>query len=190
MTPISTSSSCPALPWIPPNHQPSPTQSRSSTLYSALAATTNTRPSVSWIISFYSPSSLGKLEALIQDNISRLISVSRRFGSTGEDLPLNLKFAALTSDIITECCLGGKQRIISKSKGFKAMVMETTDALTENMLITVQLQWLLQLMDSLPDWLIEAMLGPGPAKFNEFKRVRSFPPFKSCVCALAWNWWW
>lgn len=55
------------------------------------------------------------------------------------------------------------------------MVLETTDTLTDNMHVTVQLQWLPQLLDALPDWLVEGMLGPGMAKFNELKRVSSVP---------------
>ncbi len=51
------------------------------------------------------------------------------------------------------------------------MVLETTDALTDNMHVTVQFQWLPLLIDKLPDALVEALLGPGMAKFNELKRV-------------------
>lgn len=58
------------------------------------------------------------------------------------------------------------------------MVLDTTDALTDNMHVTVQLQWLPQLMDSLPDWLVEGILGPGMAKFNELKRVCTLPQFE------------
>lgn len=51
------------------------------------------------------------------------------------------------------------------------VVLDATDALTENMHMTVQLQWLPKLMDRLPDKLVEAMVGPGLAKFNDLKRV-------------------
>ena len=85
-------------------------------------------------------------------------------------LPMKPAFAALTSDIIAEYCFGGSENYI-EAPGFNAMVLETTDALTENMHVTVQLQWLPQLMDRLPDALVEGMLGPGMAKFNELKRV-------------------
>jgi hypothetical protein len=51
------------------------------------------------------------------------------------------------------------------------VVLDATDALTENMHVTVQLQWLPKLMDMLPDKLVEAMVGPGLAKFNDLKRV-------------------
>jgi len=51
------------------------------------------------------------------------------------------------------------------------VVLDATDALTDNMHVTVQLQWLPQLMDMLPDKLVEAMVGPGLAKFNELKHV-------------------
>ena len=118
----------------------------------------------------FSASSLRKLEPLIQDNISRLISVFRNYQSTGEVLPLRPAFAALTSDIIAEYCFGESENYI-EAEGFNAMVLNTTDVLTDNMHVTVQLQWLPQLMDSLPDWLVEGMLGPGLAKFNELKRV-------------------
>lgn len=118
---------------------------------------------------FFSPASLRRLEPLIQDNVSRLISVFRRFQRTGEILPLRPAFAALTSDIIGEYCFGGGENYI-EAPGFNAMVLDATDALTENMHVTVQLQWLPKLMDKLPDKLVEAMVGPGLAKFNDLKR--------------------
>jgi hypothetical protein len=124
----------------------------------------------------FSASSLRKLEPLVQSNISRLISVFRKYQSTGEVLPLRPAFAALTSDIIAEYCFGGSENYI-EAEGFNVMVLDTTDVLTENMHVTVQLQWLPKLMDALPDWLVEGMLGPGMAKFNELKRV-SFSPFR------------
>ena len=95
----------------------------------------------------------------------------RGYKASGAVLPLKPAFAALTSDIIAEYCFGGSENYI-EAEGFNAMVLETTDTLTENMHITVQLQWLPKLMDMLPDWLVEGMLGPGMAKFNELKRVR------------------
>lgn len=97
----------------------------------------------------------------------------RNYQKSGEVLPLRPAFAALTSDIIAEYCFGGSENYV-EAEGFNAMVLDTTDALTENMHVTVQFQWLPQLMDSLPDWLVEAMLGRGLAKFNELKRV-SYP---------------
>jgi hypothetical protein len=36
---------------------------------------------------------------------------------------------------------------------------------------SVNLQWLPQLLDRLPDKLIESAIGPGMAKINEMKRV-------------------
>ena len=55
------------------------------------------------------------------------------------------------------------------------MVLETVDILTGNMHITVQWQFLPQLLDSLPDWVVEIIFGPGLAKFNELKRVSTCP---------------
>lgn len=88
-------------------------------------------------------------------------------------------FAALTSDIIADYCFGASENYI-EAAGFNAVVLETTDSLTENMHITVQFQWLPRLMDSLPDKIVEGMLGEGMAKFNELKRV-SVPASRSYV---------
>jgi hypothetical protein len=118
----------------------------------------------------FSQSSLRKLEPLIQDKIDRLVSVFRRYQQTGEVLPLRAAFAALTSDIIADYCFGASENYI-EAPGFNAVVLETTDSLTENMHITVQFQWLPRLMDSLPDKVVEGMLGEGMSKFNELKRV-------------------
>jgi hypothetical protein len=107
---------------------------------------------------------------LIQDKIDRLVSVFRRYQQTGEVLPMRAAFAALTSDIIADYCFGASENYI-EAAGFNAVVLETTDSLTENMHITVQFQWLPRLMDSLPDKIVEGMLGEGMAKFNELKRV-------------------
>ncbi|KAE8445439.1 hypothetical protein EG329_013452 [Mollisiaceae sp. DMI_Dod_QoI] len=118
---------------------------------------------------FFSSGSLRKLEPLIHDKISRLISVFRRYQSTGEPLPLRPAFSALTSDIIAEYCFGISENYI-EAPGFNAMVMEATDALTDNTHIMVQAQWLPQILDMLPEKLNEAIVGPGLAKFNILKR--------------------
>jgi len=118
----------------------------------------------------FSSSSIRKLESLIQDNIDRLMSVFRNYQSTGEALPIRPAFGALTSDIITEYCFGISENYI-EAPGFNAMVLKATDALTDSMHITVQYQWLPQLMDCMPESWVEALLGPGMAKFNEMKHV-------------------
>jgi hypothetical protein len=59
-------------------------------------------------------------------------------------------FGALTSDTIAEYCFGVSENYI-EAPGYNAMVLETTETLTENMHVTVQLQWLPRLMDNLPD---------------------------------------
>jgi cytochrome P450 len=142
------------------------------------------RPRRAALNPFFSPASLRKLEPLIQENICRLVSVFQKYQRTGEVVPLRPAFAALTSDIISEYCFGGSENYI-EAEGFNAMVMETTDALMDNMHITVQLQWLPKLIDSLPDWLVEGMLGPGMAKFNELKRVSHSTSLKT-LSMLMW----
>jgi hypothetical protein len=116
---------------------------------------------------------------LIQDKIDRLISVLRRYQRTGEVLPMRPAFAALTSDIIADYCFGASENYI-EAPGFNAMVLEATDTLTENMHVTVQFQWLPQLMDRIPDKIVEGMLGEGMAKFNKLKRV-TVSESRSCV---------
>jgi cytochrome P450 len=123
----------------------------------------------------FSQTSLRKLEPLIQDKIDRLVSVLGRYQQTGEVLPMRAAFAAMTSDIIADYCFGTSENYI-EAPGFNAIVLEKTDSLTENMHITVQFQWLPRLMDSLPDKIVEGMLGEGMlgegmAKVNELKRV-------------------
>jgi hypothetical protein len=88
-------------------------------------------------------------------------------------------FAALTSDIIADYCFGASEDYI-EAPGFNAMVLEATDTLTENMHVTVQFQWLPQLMDRVPDKIVEGMLGEGMAKFNKLKRV-TVSESRSCV---------
>jgi cytochrome P450 len=68
---------------------------------------------------FFSPVSLRRLEPLIQDNVSRLISVFRLYQSTGEIISLRPAFAALTSNIIAEYCFGGSEHYI-EAPGFNA----------------------------------------------------------------------
>ena len=92
---------------------------------------------------------------------------------------MNPAFAALTSDIIADYCFGASENYI-EAPGFNAMVLETTNTLTENMHVTVQFQWLPQLLDRLPDKIVEGMLGEGMAKFNELKRV-SVSESRLCV---------
>lgn len=142
------------------------------------------RPRRAALNPFFSPASLRKLEPLIQENICRLVSVFQKYQRTGEVVPLRPAFAALTSDIISEYCFGGSENYI-EAEGFNAMVLETTDALMDNMHITVQLQWLPKLIDSLPNWLVEGMLGPGMAKFNELKRVSHSTSLKT-LSMLMW----
>jgi len=76
----------------------------------------------------------------------------------------------MTSDIITEYCFGFGENYI-EAPGFNAVVVETTDALTDNMHITLQAQWLPRLLDRLPDRWIESVFGAGMAKINVMKRV-------------------
>jgi hypothetical protein len=51
------------------------------------------------------------------------------------------------------------------------MVNEVMDTLVDLTHITVQVQWVPKLINSLPDWLVESLMGPGMAKFNDLKRV-------------------
>lgn len=118
---------------------------------------------------FFSSSSLRKLEPLIQDNISRLLAVFRRYQKTGEVLPIRPAFSALTSDVITEYCFGISENYI-EAKDFNALVLETTDKLTDNMHITVQWPWLPVLLNKLPDKIVEAIFGEGMATFHVLKR--------------------
>lgn len=122
------------------------------------------------IAPFFSSSSLRKLEPLIQENIDRLLTVFRRYQSTGEPIPLRPAFGALTSDIIAEYCFGVSENYV-EAPGFNVMVLETTDVLTDTMHITVQLQWLPTLLNSLPDAIVVGMFGPGMGKVLELKRV-------------------
>ncbi|KAL2065271.1 hypothetical protein VTL71DRAFT_2940 [Oculimacula yallundae] len=121
------------------------------------------------IAPFFSTNSLRKLEPLIQENISKLITVFRRFQKTGEPIPLRPAFGALTSDIIAEYCFGVSENYV-EAPGFNVMVLDTTDALTDAMHVTVQWQWLPTFLNSLPDWIAIGMFGPGMAKFLELKR--------------------
>jgi len=98
------------------------------------------------------------------------MSVFRRYQSSGEVLPIRPAFGALTSDIITEYCFGISENYI-EAPDFNATVLKATDALTDSMHITVQWQWLPQLLDSMPEKWVEGLLGPGMAKFNEMKHV-------------------
>lgn len=66
---------------------------------------------------FFSPASARRLEPLIQENVSRLMAVFRRFQQTGEILPLRPAFAALTSDVISEYCFGRSENYI-EAPGF------------------------------------------------------------------------
>lgn len=118
---------------------------------------------------YFSTSSLRKLEPLILDKISRLISVFRRYQKTGEPIPMRPAFGALTSDIIAEYCFGISENYI-EAEGFNRVVMEATDALTDNTHITVNAQWLPKVLDALPDRVMEGVFGPGMAKFNLMKR--------------------
>jgi len=121
---------------------------------------------------FFSSRSLRKLEPMIQENISRLISVFRRYQTTGEVVPMKHAFGALTSDIVSEYCFGGSENYI-EAPGFNAMVNEVMDTLVDLTHITVQAQWVPKLINGLPDWLVESLMGPGMAKFNDMKRVSS-----------------
>jgi len=79
-------------------------------------------------------------------------------------------FGAMTSDIIGEYCFGTTENYI-EAPGFNAVVVETTEALTDNTHITVQAQWFPRLLDRLPDRFNESVFGSGMAKINEMKRV-------------------
>jgi cytochrome P450 len=123
---------------------------------------------------FFSSASMRKVEPLIQDKISLLISVFRRYQSTGEILHIRPAFSALTSDVITEYCFGISENYI-EAKEFNAMVLETTDKLTDNMHVTVQWPRLPIWLNKLPDRIVGGIFGEGMATFQVLKRVRSDP---------------
>ncbi|TVY42227.1 Cytochrome P450 monooxygenase [Lachnellula occidentalis] len=118
--------------------------------------------------SFFSPGSLRKLEPLIQDCISRLIAVFRQYQKTGAVIEMKPAFGAMTSDIIAEYCFGTTENYI-EAPGFNAVVIETTEALTNNVHIDIAVSWLPQLLDHLPNRLISSVLGSGFTKMNEMK---------------------
>jgi cytochrome P450 len=122
------------------------------------------------IAPFFSTASLRKLEPTIQDNVSRLIAVFRRFQKTGEVLRIRPAFSALTSDIIAEYCFGVSENYID-APDFNVLVLEITDQLTNNMHVTVQWPWLPVLLNKLPEKLVEIMFGQGMALFHVLKRV-------------------
>ncbi|CZR65666.1 related to trichodiene oxygenase [cytochrome P450] [Phialocephala subalpina] len=117
---------------------------------------------------FFSASSLRKLEPLILSKITSLISVFRRYQKAGEQIPMRPAFGALTSDIIAEYCFGISENYI-EAEGFNRVVMEATDALSNNTHITVNAQWLPKVLDMLPEKIMESVVGPGMAKFNSMK---------------------
>lgn len=119
---------------------------------------------------FFSSASIRKIEPLIQDKISLLISVFRRYQSTGEILHIRPAFSALTSDVITEYFFGISENYI-EAKEFNAIVLMTTDKLTDNMHVTVQWPWLPIWVNKLPDWIVGGIFGEGMATFQVLKRV-------------------
>ncbi len=74
----------------------------------------------------------------------------------------------MTSDIIAEYCFGVSENYV-EAPGFNAKVLETTNLSTDNMHVTVQLQWLPLLLDRRPDKLAVAMFGAGMVKILELK---------------------
>jgi hypothetical protein len=122
---------------------------------------------------------------MIQENISRLIPVFRRYQTTGEVVSIKHAFSALTSDIVSEYCFGGSENCI-EALGFNAMVNEVMDTLVDLMHITVQVQWVPKLINSLPDWPVESLMGPGMAKFNDMKRV-SYSYVNTCFMIAGPN---
>lgn len=90
-------------------------------------------------------------------------------------LPIRPAFSALTSDIITEYCFGVSENYV-EAPDFNAIVLETTDQLTDNMHVTVQWPWLPVLLNKLLNKVVEAMFGQGMALFHVLKRV-SLPDF-------------
>ncbi|KUJ14554.1 cytochrome P450 [Mollisia scopiformis] len=118
---------------------------------------------------FFSTNSLRQLEPLIQEKISSLISVFRRYQKTGEPIQLRSAFGALTSDIIAEYCFGLPENYI-EAPGFNAVVMEATDGLIENTHVMTHVQSLPKVLDMLPDVVMETLIGSGMAQFNVMKR--------------------
>ncbi|TVY18026.1 Cytochrome P450 monooxygenase sdnE [Lachnellula arida] len=117
---------------------------------------------------FFSPGALRKLEPLIQECISRLIAVFRQYQKTGETIEMKPAFGAMTSDIIAEYCFGNTENYI-EAPGFNAHVIESVEALTDRVHITVQAQWLPKFLDRLPERLVASVLGSGMTKLNEMK---------------------
>jgi hypothetical protein len=105
--------------------------------------------------------------------------------TTGEVVPIKHAFSALTSDIVSEYCFGGSENYI-EAPGFNSMVNEVMDTLVDLTHITVQAQWVPKLINGLPERLVESLMGPGMAKFNDMKRV-SYSYVNTCFMIAGPN---
>ncbi|KAG0650454.1 Cytochrome P450 monooxygenase orf6 [Hyphodiscus hymeniophilus] len=118
---------------------------------------------------YFSPASVRRLEPLIQDDISRLIAIFRRYQKSAEPIPLKAAFAALTSDIITESCFATQENYIEASD-FNAIVLVASEGATDNLHFVLQFKWIVPLIKSLPDKVVVMLLGPGMALLHQFQR--------------------
>ena len=76
----------------------------------------------------------------------------------------------MTSDIVCEYCFVGSENY-TEAPGINATVNDVMDSLVDLTHITVQAQRVPKVINSLPDGLVETLMGPGMVKFNDLKNV-------------------
>ncbi|KAH8701276.1 putative cytochrome P450 [Phaeosphaeriaceae sp. PMI808] len=116
---------------------------------------------------FFSKSSVNRLEPVIQDQVDQLVDRMRGFRATRQPIPVFAMFTAFTNDVIMEYAFARSDRRLAHPD-FDPIFMEAFSAAGDLGHWTLHMNWILQTLQALPEWMAKAIV-PGLGKVIEFQ---------------------
>ena len=109
---------------------------------------------------YFSKANVRKLDHILQENVGKLLSRLEAFEVSGEPFNILLGFWCMTNDIITTYAFGESNGFLDMPD-FNAPLFNVFGDLLKMIHMTDHFDFILPIMDSLPEWVLNAM-GTGP----------------------------
>lgn len=114
---------------------------------------------------FFSKASIRRLEPMIQDIIAQVLNRMDICGKSGEVIPMNTVYKALTCDVITRYSFGKSTNFVTK-EDYNSACFDATKKMFECLPWMYHIGWLGSLMESLPIAIPTALMPGLGALFN------------------------
>jgi cytochrome P450 len=99
---------------------------------------------------FFSKEMVRRLEPILQEKLTKLLSKLRAYKGVGQPLNLNLPFSAFTNDVIAEYCFAKPYNYLD-SPNFNDKFFEMMVTVHEMAPIAKQFPFIMPMMDAVPD---------------------------------------